>query len=199
MKEMNEQPLSNSRYEMRLTGSGGQGVIMASVILAEAAIIQGKNAIQSQAYGPEARGGTSKAETIIGENELWYSKVNKPNFLLALTQEALNKYYRETSDDAIILMDSSIKMPEEFYVDGSTDNTNKEKRIYSLPILSTAKEEIGKPMTANIVAVGAINGLTHLFPEDVLQEAVKRHIPRGTEELNMRALAAGERLAKPLP
>lgn len=174
---------NNKRYEMRLTGSGGQGVIMASVILAEAAIIQGKNAIQSQAYGPEARGGTSRAETIIGESELWYSKVIRPNFLLALTQASLDKYIDRVADDAIILIDSSLTAP-----DGN-------HKIVSLPILKTARDEIGKPMTANIVAVGAINGLTKLFPEDVLQEAVKRHIPHGTEELNMRALASGERLA----
>ena len=172
------------RYEMRLTGSGGQGVIMASVILAEAAIIHGKNAIQSQSYGPEARGGTSKAETIIGESELWYSKVVKPNFLLALTQASLDKYADNLADCGIILIDDSLDAPKDA------------KNIVSLPILRTAKEEIGKPMTANIVAVGAINGITGLFPEEVLQEAVKRHIPKGTEELNMRALAAGEALAK---
>jgi len=177
----------NNRYEIRLTGSGGQGVIMASVILAEAAIIQGKNAIQSQAYGPEARGGTSKAETIIGENELWYSKVNRPHFLLALTQEALDKYLGDTADDAIILIDSSLHMPENAELAG--------KKVYSLPILKTAREEIGKPMTANIVAVGAINKLAGLFTEEALQAAVMRHIPRGTEDLNMRALAAGEALA----
>lgn len=188
---------------------------MASVILAEAAIIQGKNAIQSQAYGPEARGGTSKAETIIGESELWYSKVTRPNFLLALTQAALDKYCKETADDAIILIDSSLTMPDDFATSDAgagdnsyaadnvcpADNSGKAnttctgKRIYSLPILSTAKEEIGKPMTANIVAIGAINGLTHLFTEEVIQKAVKRHIPPGTEELNMRALASGEALA----
>lgn len=175
---------NTDRYEIRLTGSGGQGVIMASVILAEAAIIQGKNAIQSQSYGPEARGGTSKAETIIGDSELWYSKVNKPNFLLALTQASLDKYIGNIADDAIVLMDSSLKAP-----------VDSDVKIVSLPILKTAREDIGKPMTANIVAVGAINKLTGLFTEEALQEAVKRHIPRGTEDLNMRALAAGEALA----
>ena len=175
---------NTDRYEIRLTGSGGQGVIMASVILAEAAIIQGKNAIQSQSYGPEARGGTSKAETIIGDSELWYSKVNKPNFLLALTQASLDKYIGNIADDAIVLIDSSLKAP-----------VDSDAKIVSLPILKTAREDIGKPMTANIVAVGAINKLAGLFTEEALQEAVKRHIPRGTEDLNMRALAAGEALA----
>lgn len=178
-------PNNNDRYEMRLTGSGGQGVIMASVILAEAAVIQGKNAIQSQSYGPEARGGTSKAETIIGEKAIGYSKVTRPNFLLALTQESLDKYSKVLADDAIILIDNSLH-----------GNNIENAKVVSLPILKTAREEIGKPMTANIVAVGAINGITKLFPEEILQEAVKRHIPKGTEDLNMRALAAGESLAK---
>lgn len=181
-----------NRYEMRLTGSGGQGVIMASVILAEAAIIQGKNAIQSQSYGPEARGGTSKAEAIIGDTELWYSKVIKPNFLLALTQEALNKYIGDVAEDAIILADDSLSVDKA----GDASHTSSDGvKIVQFPILATAREKIGKPMTANIVAVGAINGLTHLFTEEAIREAVKRHIPKGTEAVNMKALSEGEALA----
>ena len=80
------------QYEMRFTGSGGQGVILASVIMAEAAVISGLHTIQSQAYGPEARGGTSKAETILSRGDIWFSKVIAPNFLLALTQGSLEKY-----------------------------------------------------------------------------------------------------------
>ncbi|MBQ5952238.1 MAG: 2-oxoacid:acceptor oxidoreductase family protein [Lachnospiraceae bacterium] len=176
--------LTKDRYEMRLAGSGGQGVILASVILAEAAVIEGKNAIQSQSYGPEARGGTCRAEAILGEKPLGYSKVSRPHFLLALTQASLDKYSGNLADDAFVLIDSSLTAPE-----GLT------ARTVSLPILKTARDVVGKSMTANIVALGAINGLLRLFPEEVLQEAVKRHIPGGTEELNLRALKEGEALA----
>lgn len=172
------------KQELRFTGSGGQGVILASVIMAEAAILSGINAIQSQSYGPEARGGTSKAETIISDEELWFSKVTHPTFLLALTQSSLEKYAPESDEDCIILMDSSLTLPEGI----------KAKKVYSLPILETARQELGKPMTANIVALGAINAILHLFSQEDMEAAVKLHIPKGTENLNMSALKAGEKL-----
>ena len=176
----------SKKYELRFTGSGGQGVILASVIIAEAAVLNGMNAIQSQAYGPEARGGTSKAETIVSDSDLWFSKIEHPDFLLALTQSALEKYVNDVRECGIIMVDDSLTAPEA--VNGC--------RVISLPILAAAKDRVGKAMTANIVAVGAINACLGLFPEDVLQDAVKRHIPRGTEELNMKALQVGEALVR---
>lgn len=172
------------RYEMRFTGSGGQGVILASVIMAEAAVMAGKVTVQSQSYGPEARGGSSKAETVISDSEIYFTKVTHPNFLLALTQSALDKYGFDTAAGAVILID---------------DELNPEKcpdtaKVVSLPIISTAKTKVGKAMTANVVAVGAINALLGLFDEEVLQKAVWRHIPKGTEELNGKALTAGKEL-----
>lgn len=176
------------RYEMRFTGSGGQGVILASVIFAEAAVISGINAVQSQAYGPEARGGMCKAEAVISEEQIWFSKVVCPNFLLALTQKSLDSFAAATAEDCVILADSSLTIPEGLGA----------RKVYSLPILSAAVEKVGKAMTANIVAVGAINGLLHLFDEDVLTEAVKRHIPAGTEALNKKALQVGREMVAAL-
>ena len=100
------------RLEMRFAGSGGQGVILASVILAEAAVISGLNAVQSQAYGPEARGGVSKAETILGREKIWYSKVSTPDFLLALTQASLEKYGKEMAADGLVMIDESLTVPD---------------------------------------------------------------------------------------
>lgn len=172
------------RYEMRFSGSGGQGVILASVIFAEAAIISGINAIQSQAYGPEARGGLCKAETIVSEGDIWFSKVTKPLFLLSLTQASLNQFAPSLTEGGIILADAGLKKPE-----GVADES-----IVFLPILATASEVVGKAFTANIVAVGAINKLLGLFSEEVLNAAVMRHVPKGTEALNTRALEAGRDL-----
>ena len=174
----------STRYEMRFAGSGGQGVILASVIFAEAAVISGLKTIQSQAYGPEARGGVSKAETILSREQLWYSKVTAPDFLLALTQASLDKYSATLADHYLVIADSSLTVPE----------TLDQSRVLSIPILETAKEKIGKAFTANIVAVGAINKALRLFEEPVLLEAVKRHIPPGTEEINRSALSAGAEL-----
>ena len=171
-------------YEMRFTGSGGQGVILASVIIAEAAVIDGKQVAQSQSYGPEARGGSCKAETIISGSEIGFTKVRHPDFLLALNQTSMDKYAPGLAEDTVILADSSLSIPE----------TVSKKQVVSLPIIETAKTIVGKTMTANIVAVGAINSLLGLFDGKALEEAVKRHVPVGTEELNLRALDAGKNL-----
>lgn len=174
----------SERYEMRFAGSGGQGVILASVILAEAAVIGGWRTAQSQAYGPEARGGVSKAETVLSRGAIWYTKVSRPDFLLALTQASLNAYSGQLADGAVIMTDESLHLPEGV----------ESARVLVLPILRTARETVGKSFTANIVAVGAINRALRLFDEEVLLEAVKRHIPAGTEEINRRALDAGRAL-----
>ena len=177
----------SSRYEMRFAGSGGQGVILASVIIAEAAVISGLNAVQSQAYGPEARGGVSKAETILSKEYIWYSKVTRPAFLLALTQASLAKYSKELAEQAVVMIDDSLKVPE--WLGPSS--------VISVPILKTAREKVGKAFTANIVAVGAINEALGLFDQASLLEGVRRHIPAGTEELNQKALEEGKKLIPP--
>jgi len=174
----------NERYEMRFAGSGGQGVILASVIMAEGAVIAGLNTVQSQAYGPEARGGVSKAETVISKKEIRYSKVTRPDFLLALTQASLNAYTKDLAEGACVMIDSGLEIPEG--VDPA--------QVISAPILETAREKVGKAFTANIVAVGAINAALSLFSDDDMMEAVKRHIPAGTEEINRKALDAGAEL-----
>ena len=177
----------SDRYEMRFAGSGGQGVILASVIFAEAAVIAGLRAVQSQAYGPEARGGVSKAETVLSREPIWYSKVTLPNFLLALNQSSLDKYSDTLAEGAVVMIDESLRIPEGL----------DPARVISVPILRCAKETVGKVFTANIVAVGAINRALGLFADEILKEAVGRHIPAGTEEINHRALAAGAALITP--
>ncbi len=179
--------MESKRFEMRFAGSGGQGVILASVILAEAAVIAGLHTVQSQAYGPEARGGVSKAETIVSCEQIWYSKVTHPDFLLALTQASLDAYSKTLAPGAAVMMDDSLSRPALL----------DEGRVIAIPILRTAKETVGKAFTANIVAVGAINAALRLFSDGCLLEAVRRHIPAGTEEINKKALDAGAALISP--
>ena len=179
--------MGDKRYEMRFAGSGGQGVILASVILAEAAVIAGLHAVQSQAYGPEARGGVSRAETILSRDPIWYSKVTRPDFLLALTQASLDTYSKTLADGALVMFDDTLAPSAG--LDGA--------RLVAAPILRTAKETVGKAFTANIVAVGAINAALRLFDDETLLEAVRRHIPAGTGEINKKALEAGAALISP--
>lgn len=176
----------SKQVEIRLTGSGGQGLILGGIIMAEAALLDGKNAIQSQSYGPEARGGASKAEVIISENDIDFPKVEVPDLLLALTQVAADKYADDIKADGILLVDASVTLPEGI----------KAGKIIQIPILQTATEVIGKPMVANIIAMGAIQQILNSVSKESLEEAVLNRVPKGTEELNRRALAEGYRLVE---
>ena len=174
----------HEKMEIRLAGSGGQGVILASIILAEAALNAGKNVAQTQSYGAEARGGVCKAEVVISDDKIGFFKVRKPTLLLALTQQSLNKYTKGIPDTCTVLTDDSLDLPD--WLDP--------KQVMSLPILRTASETIGKTLTANIVAVGAINRILSLASDEQLREAVGKHIPKGTESINYKALELGSQL-----
>ncbi len=175
-----------SRQELRLAGSGGQGVILATVILAEAALISGKHTAQSQSYGPEARGGSCKAETLISDEAIGFTKVQNPTFLMALTQKSLEKYGPRVDEDCLVLIDSALSVPEGM----------RATRVVSLPILETARTTVGRLQTANIVAVGCINELLKITDAESMERAVLMHIPKGTEKLNVKALEEGRGLAK---
>jgi 2-oxoglutarate ferredoxin oxidoreductase subunit gamma len=172
------------RVEFRLSGSGGQGLLLAGIVLAEAAIEDGKNAIQTQSYGPEARGGSSKAEVIISDEDIDYPKATDPDYLLALTDDAY-RTYGPLMKKGVIITDTSVKL----------DSSIKAKTI-ALPILQTAEEVIGKKVVANIVALGALAGISGIVSEKALKQSVLSRVPKGTGELNMNALKAGLELAK---
>lgn len=176
----------SKKMEIRLAGSGGQGVILATIILAEAALEADKHTAQSQSYGPEARGGMCKAEVIISDDPIGFTKVQEPTFLMALTQDSLEKYAKSVNKECLILVDSSLKVPQ--YLDST--------KVTKAPILQTAVEKVGKAFTANIVAVGAINRLLNIVSEKDLETAVMRHVPKGTEAINGKALAEGAALIK---
>lgn len=166
--------------EIRLSGSGGQGLILAGIILAEAAILDGKNAVQSQSYGPEARGGASRAEVIISEGEIDFPKVRKPDILLSLTQEAFNKYIVDLKDGGIVIADDKVKIED-----------SDKFQLYQVPIMSTTNDVLKKPMVANIVALGAFNKITKLVDEEMLRKAILNRVPKGTEDLNIKAFNMG--------
>jgi 2-oxoglutarate ferredoxin oxidoreductase subunit gamma len=170
------------RYEVRLTGEGGQGIVLAGVILAEAAAIyDGKNATQTQVYGPESRGGASKAEVIISDEEIDYPKAMAVDLLLALTQAAADKYGLDVKPGGIIIADAAkvVRLPV------------GEFKVHHLPIIETAKEAVGKAMVANIVSLGTIVGLSKVVSREAIEQAVLARVPKGTEELNRRAIEAG--------
>ncbi len=176
-----------SKVELRFTGSGGQGVILATIIMAEAAFQDKRQAVQSQSYGPEARGGLCKAECIIDDEPISYTKVGTPNVLLSLTQASFEKYKGSLKNGAVVVVDSEISVPEEFFT---------KYQVYRLPILSSATDVIKKPMTANIIACGAVNEILKAAKQESVEEAVLNHVPKGMEEINLEALRLGVKLAR---
>lgn len=175
------------RYEIRLAGAGGQGMILAGLILAEAAAIHdGKNASQSQSYGAEARGGASNAEVIISDSEIIYPKVTNADLLLCMSQEACDRYSHELKEGGTLIVDS----------------VNVERvpadRAYGVPITRIAEEATGERITANMVGLGLVVGLTGVVSRGAIEAAVSARAPKGTEEMNLKALAAGLKKAEEL-
>jgi 2-oxoglutarate ferredoxin oxidoreductase subunit gamma len=168
------------RTEVRLAGEGGQGMILAGIILAEAATIYGgKNAVQSQSYGPEARGGASKSEVVISAGEIDHPEVLQPDIVVALSQEAYKKFASTVNPKGLLIVDAD-----------KVDSSNTPAAI-RLPITKMAFETTGRVITANTVALGVLVGLSGVVTRQALEKAVLARAPRGTEAMNHKALDAG--------
>ncbi len=177
------------RYEVRLSGEGGQGLVLAGKVLAEAAAIyDDKNATQSQSYGPEARGGASRSDVIISDDDIDYPKAVNIDLLLALTQESVNRYCKDLKGDGMLLVDEDAvsTMPEGTF------------KMFKVPIISTARDTVGRVLVANIVALGVITELAGVVSGQAVESAILARVPKGTEELNLRAFKAGVEVAKAL-
>lgn len=170
------------RYELRFTGSGGQGIITAGIILAEAAsIYDGKKAVQSQSYGPESRGGASRAEVIISDEDIDYPKATSIDAMLALTQEACTKFHKDIKSGGLMLIDS----------DEVKDIPKGDFKVYAFPIIATATDVLGKVITANIISLGLLTELTKIVSHDAIEKAVLSRVPAAFLELNKKALHTG--------
>ena len=172
---------------MVFSGSGGQGVITASIILAEAAAIyEGLNAVQTQAYGPEARGGATRADVILSRDPIRYPKVVNPNYLVCLTQEAYNRFSHIIRPGGLLLTDSNYVKLER-----KVDALQVELGMYR-----AVQEEIGKPIVFNICMLGALLGLTQMMEVETLEKVLEKRIPPDFMELNKKALRLGLKLAQ---
>jgi len=175
------------RYEIRLSGEGGQGLVLAGKIIAEAAAIYDElNATQSQSYGPEARGGASRSEIIISDEDIDYPKAVNIDLLLALTQESADRYHSDLKPTGVALIDSDavLRPPQGAF------------RVISVPIVALARDKAGRALVANIVALGLIAGIAKVVSEDALRAAIEARVPKGTEQLNLKAFEIGLEEAK---
>lgn len=172
------------RKEVVLSGSGGQGLLMAGVLLGEAAALyENVNVTQSQSYGVQARGGASRSDVIISDEDINYAEIEEPDILLAISQEALEAYGPYVKEDAIIVVDQDL-----VYDLSVVKTTNK---IYKFPITQIAYDNTKRSMLANVVALGILAELTGIVSPESLEKEVAQRAPAGTEELNKKALLGG--------
>jgi 2-oxoglutarate ferredoxin oxidoreductase subunit gamma len=172
------------RNEVRFSGFGGQGIILSAVIIGRAAVMyDNKFAVQTQVYGPEARGGASMSAVIIDDDPILYPKVSVPDIYVIMSQEGFEKYGVDAKDDAIMLIDATLV------------HSRPKCRCIEIPATRQAKEVLKKDIVANIVMLGALVAATHVVSETSLEKAILDSVPKGTEALNQKAMKMGFELA----
>ncbi|HRX76144.1 MAG TPA: 2-oxoacid:acceptor oxidoreductase family protein [Candidatus Cloacimonadota bacterium] len=173
-------------YEIRLSGSGGQGLILAGIILARAAVIDKHKVTQTQSYGPESRGGYSRADVIISDREIYFPEATNFNCLLALTQEACDKYLFDLRETGILIIDTT-------YVKNlalAADNT------YELPFTEIAMEKLGSPISTNVLSLAFLVKVTGIVSESALEISLRESVKPAFVDLNIKAMKLGFDLAK---
>jgi 2-oxoglutarate ferredoxin oxidoreductase subunit gamma len=168
------------RHEVRFSGFGGQGIILAAVILGRAAALyDGKHAVQTQVYGPEARGGASMSAVIIDDEPILYPEVSVPDIYVIMSQEGFERYGAKAPKEAVMLIDPDM-------VEGRPECT-----FHGIPATSEARTILGKVIVANIVMLGAVVAVTGIVSDAAIEKAVLDSVPKGTEKLNLSALRRG--------
>lgn len=176
-----------SRCRMVFSGSGGQGIITAAIIYAEAATVyDGKSAVQSQSYGPEARGGSSRSDVIISESRVRFPKVVQPDVLVCLSQDAYNKYARQILPGGLLVIDPWFVTPER-----KVDAVQA-----ALPMYGNVSEKLKKTVVFNICMLGAVTEMVGMVREESVRKVVWERVPPAFADLNLKAFDMGLDLAR---
>jgi len=182
--------MGREHYEMRFGGSGGQGMMLMGDVLAQAAgISEGREVVLLKSYGPEARGGACRSELIIDSGSINYPALTKPDFVLAMSQLACDSYTDDMDKE-----NGALLVDEELVKNVPSDV----KCVYSLPLTRIAREETGRTITANVVALGAISVLSKGASEESVKAAVLNKFPPKLHEINLKAFQVGADAAKAL-
>lgn len=175
------------RSRLVFSGSGGQGVITAAILLAKAAVLfEGKNATQSQSYGAAARGGATRSDVLISESDIYFPKVVQPNILISLTQESYNTFSGIIRPGGLLLVDSKLVSIEK----------KVDAKHISLPMYDTVMEKIGKPIVFNICMLGALLGATRLVQAQSILKVLETSIPKDFMDMNKKALELGMKMGE---
>ena len=172
------------KTEIRIGGSGGQGVVLAAQILGKAAVLDGKNVLQTQAYGAEARGSLAKSEVIISDGKIGFPAVRRCDVLVAMNQGALDAMLKDLKETGTLIVDSTNVMvvPE------------TKARVYEVPITETAKKVFGEALFANMVMLGAFTKITNLVSPRSVEKSIRENVAARTVETNINAFKKGLQL-----
>ena len=168
--------------EIRISGLGGQGVVLAGQVLGKAAIYSGKNAVQTQSYGAEARGSAAKSEVIISDGKIGFPMVRKCDILIAMSREAVEKNVKALKEGGLLLIDST-----------TVKSVPKIKaKIFKIPATETSEKVFGERLYANIIMLGALIRMTDMISEKALEKAIRDTVPEKAVAINIQAYKKGE-------
>jgi len=173
-----------NRTEVRIGGSGGQGVVLAAQILGKAAVLDGKNVLQTQAYGAEARGSLAKSEVIISDTKIGFPAVREPDILVAMNQDALKVLLKDLKENGTLIVDST----------NVTTIPETKAQVHKLPITETAKKTFGETLYANMVMLGGFTKITKLVTVKSMEETIRANVSKRTVETNVSAFKKGLQL-----
>jgi 2-oxoglutarate ferredoxin oxidoreductase subunit gamma len=171
------------KIEVRISGLGGQGVVLAGQILGRAAVYDGKNAVQTQSYGAEARGSVAKSEVIISDSQIGFPAVRKCDVLIAMNQEALDRYLKDLKEQGILIVDSSYikKIPE------------LKAKIFKIPATEQAEKTFGAKIYANMLILGVLIKITNIVSEDAIEKAIEHTFEERDANKNKQAYKKGKK------
>ena len=172
---------TGGRTEIRITGFGGQGVVLAGHIIGRACAIHAElNATMIQSFGPEARGSACSATLVVADSEVLYPYIQRPDIFVVMSTEGYEKYHADLKDDGVLVYEQDLVQPK----------FRKGQRAFGVPSTRIA-ESLGRTIVQNIVMVGFLAGVTGLVSSEAMREAVLGSVPAGTEELNLKAFESG--------
>lgn len=173
---------------IRFAGFGGQGIVLASYIMGQSAAFDGKKALQNQSYGSESRGGETRGDVIISDDEIYDLEPTQNDVLVAMTQPAYDKFLPHLTPDGTLIFDKDLVV---------TDRKQEPRGIkkYGLSATDIAFKKLGRKIFANMVILGYMNTLLELVSEKALERTIASNVPKGTEDMNLAAMREGIGLA----
>jgi 2-oxoglutarate ferredoxin oxidoreductase subunit gamma len=174
------------KVEVRISGLGGQGVVLEGQILGRAAVYDGKNVVQTQSYGAEARGSMAKSEVIISDDKIGFPMVRKCDILVAMNQEALDRHLKDLREDCVLIVDSTYvkKIPE------------TKAKVFKISATENAEKIFGAKIYANMLMLGVLVKLTHIASESAMEKAIENIVAKKDLDINKQAYKKGEELIK---